>query len=207
MANNTQAGVKGTGSVRFQNPDGTTFVLHDVRYMPEIGRNLISVGTLENKGCEFRGANGCMKVIKGCTVIMKGHRRKNNALYILQGSAKVIEVCAAETTQETENDDQTKLWHSRMGHIGQKGLDVLVKKGCISREKVSDLKFCEDCMIEKTHRVSFGPAQHVTKEKLDYIHSDLWGSPNVPTSRLCLYGDRRWRESRTRKLPGSTSRS
>ncbi|CAA7028218.1 unnamed protein product [Microthlaspi erraticum] len=34
----------------------------------------------------------------------------------------------------------------------------------------------------KTHRSSFGPAQHVTKGKLDYIHSDLWGSPNVPIS-------------------------
>lgn len=28
--------------------------------------------------------------------------------------------------------------------------------------------------------MSFGTAKHVTKEKLDYVHSDLWGSPNVP---------------------------
>ncbi|CAA7024880.1 unnamed protein product [Microthlaspi erraticum] len=42
MANSTHSDVKGIGSVRFLNPDGTTFVLHDVRFMPEIGRNLIS---------------------------------------------------------------------------------------------------------------------------------------------------------------------
>lgn len=50
MANGTQTEVKGIGSVRFENPDGTTVVLHEVRYMPGIARNLISLGTLEVKG-------------------------------------------------------------------------------------------------------------------------------------------------------------
>lgn len=45
-----------------------------------------------------------------------------------------------------------------------------------------EIDFCEDSVIGKTHKVSFGQAKHVTKGKLDYIHSDLWGSPNVPPS-------------------------
>ena len=64
----------GVGSIRFENPDKTTFILHDVRYMPGISRNLISMGSLEEKGCEFKAANGILKVIKGCTVFMKGAR-------------------------------------------------------------------------------------------------------------------------------------
>lgn len=56
MANNSVTEVKWIGSIRFQNPDGTTFFLHEVRYMPGIGRNLISLGTLENKGCEFNAS-------------------------------------------------------------------------------------------------------------------------------------------------------
>lgn len=44
------------------------------------------------------------------------------------------------------------------------------------------MEFCEDCVIGKTHKVSFGTAQHITEDKLDYVHSDLWGSPNVPLS-------------------------
>lgn len=51
MANNSHTEVRGIGSVRFMNPDGTTFVLHEVRFMPGIARNLISLGTLERKGC------------------------------------------------------------------------------------------------------------------------------------------------------------
>lgn len=171
--------------MRFTNPDGTTFTLSDVRYMPEIGRNLISLGTLENKGCEFKGASGNLKVVKGCTVIMKGARKGQDTLYILQGSALKSELCSATSSKDkdsVEGLDYTQLWHSRMGHIRQKALDVLGKKGCLESDKISEVKFCEDCVIGKTHRVSFGPAQHVTKEKLDYIHSDLWGSPNVPMS-------------------------
>lgn len=84
--------------------------------------------------------------------------------------------------KESQKEDQTRLWHSRLGHIGQKGIDVLAKKGCFGDSIVSDIQFCEDCVKGKTHKVSFGPAQHVTRDKLDYIHSNLWSSPNVPDS-------------------------
>ncbi|KAG7532846.1 Zinc finger CCHC-type superfamily [Arabidopsis thaliana x Arabidopsis arenosa] len=178
MANNSSTEVKGIGKVRFVNTDGTTFVLHDVRYMPGMSRNLISMGTLEAKGCEFKAADGILKVIKGCTVFMKGVRKAS--LYVLQAEAKKSEAMVAESGNQ--DLDQTQVWHSRLGHVGQKGLDVLAKKGCFGKDKVSGLKFCEDCVFGKTHKVSFGPAQHVTKDKFDYVHSDLWGSPNVPHS-------------------------
>lgn len=64
MANSSYSEVKGIGSVRFLNTDGTTFVLHEVRYMPDMTRNLIYLGTLENKGCEFKGGNEVLKVVK-----------------------------------------------------------------------------------------------------------------------------------------------
>ena len=69
--------------------------------------------------------------------------------------------------------DQTQLWHSWLCHVGKRGLEMLVKKGYIVSEHVSEMKFCEDCVIGKTHKFSFGPAQHLTKERLDYIHSNL----------------------------------
>lgn len=186
MANNSHTEVKGVGSVRFCNPDGTTFVLHEVRYMPGIARNLISLGTLERKGCEFKGSDGCLKIVLGCSVIMRGARKSHDTLYILQGKAVKPEACSVKAKAADQVDATrlatTKLWHSRLGHVGQKGLDVLAKEGCIDKNTITDLDFCEDCVIGKAHRVSFGSAKHVTKAKLDYIHSDLWGSPNVPRS-------------------------
>ena len=51
MGNDTYSLVKGIGSIKIINNDGTQVVLTDVRYMPNMTRNLISLGTLEDKGC------------------------------------------------------------------------------------------------------------------------------------------------------------
>ena len=177
MANNSHTEVKGIGSVRFRNPDGTTFLLHEVRYMPGIARYLISLGTLEEKGCEFKGPGGGIKIVKGCTIIMRGERKGRNTLYFLQGKAITAEACSAKSAEDEAKLITTRLWHSRLEHVGQKGLDVLAKEGCIDQSTITGLDFCEDCVIGKAHRVSFGSAKHVTKEKLGYVHSDLWGSP------------------------------
>lgn len=54
--------------------------------MHGISRNLILMGNMEEKGYDFKGSNGTLKVIKGCTIFMKGIRRQS--LYILQATAK-----------------------------------------------------------------------------------------------------------------------
>ena len=151
--------------------------------MPGISRNLISMRTLEDKGCKFKAANGVLKVIKGCTVFIKGLRRQS--LYILTSKARSTSSCVGETSSASTTDkliSDTRMWHSRLGHLGQKGMGILNKNGSFGKSKVESLKFCEACVIGKTHKVSFSQAKHVTKNKLDYVHSDLWGSPNVPFS-------------------------
>ena len=181
MGNDTCSQVMGIGSIKFRNSDGTQIILTDVRYMPTMSRNLISLGTLEDNGCWFKSQDGTLKVVKGCSTILKGQKR--DTLYILQGVAELGESNTVESDK-----DETALWHSRLGHMSQKGMEVLVKKGCLNREVIKELKFCEDCVYGKNHRVSFGPAQHVTKDKLGYIHSDLWGSPhNPPSLGNCQY--------------------
>lgn len=64
----------------------------------------------------------------------------------------------------------------------QKNMDILVKKGLLDRKKISTLDMCEECVYGKAKRVSFSVAIHDTKDKLDYVHSDLWGAPSVPLS-------------------------
>ena len=178
MANNSFSEVRGVGKVKFTKRDGTSIVLQGVRYIPEISRNLISMGTLEEEGNEFRGSKGILRVMQNNKELMKGNRRAS--LYILEAQA---EKSGSESLATVSGEgDQTQLWHSRMGHIGQQAMEILSKKGCFGNDRVSEIKFCEDCVIGKTHKASFGTAQHVTKEKLDYVHSDLWGSPNVPHS-------------------------
>ena len=50
MANNTQGSIKGMGKIRIRNSDGSKVILKDVKYMPDVSRNLISYGMLEKSG-------------------------------------------------------------------------------------------------------------------------------------------------------------
>ena len=52
------------------------------------------------------------------------------------------------------------------------------------KDKIRALGFCEDCILGKSSRLRFETTTHTTKEKLGYIHSDLWG----PAQHVSLGG-------------------
>ncbi|KAH9696760.1 calcium-binding EF-hand family protein [Citrus sinensis] len=56
-----------------------------------------------------------------------------------------------------------------------KCLKELQKQGVLGTSQISELDFCEDCVLGKATRNSFGKSVHSTKGILEYIHSDLWG--------------------------------
>ena len=41
-----------------------------------------------------------------------------------------------EANVTESSTDERNLWHSRLGHIGEKGLQILVKKGHLDKSKV-----------------------------------------------------------------------
>nr|GEU33858.1 retrovirus-related Pol polyprotein from transposon TNT 1-94 [Tanacetum cinerariifolium] len=141
----------------------------------DLKRNLISLSTLEANGCKYSGGGGVMKIFKGALVLMKAIQ--SGGLCVLQGT--VVYGTTGVSTSKASLDN-FKLWHFRLGHMGEKGMKNLPKKGLI---KVScNLEFCEHCVFGKQKRVSFSPGIHRTRDALDYIHSDLW-RPSPVTSR------------------------
>ncbi|GKF71127.1 retrovirus-related pol polyprotein from transposon TNT 1-94, partial [Tanacetum coccineum] len=66
-----------------------------------------------------------------------------------------------------------------MGHISEAGLQVLEKLGLFSKKSLGKLDFCKNCVLGKSHRVSFGVGRHTTQGVIDYVHSDLWGLSQV----------------------------
>lgn len=63
--------------------DGKERILSNVRYVPDLKRNLISLGSLNALGLEFHTQNGSLLVTKGEKIMMKG--KKVNGLYSLIG--------------------------------------------------------------------------------------------------------------------------
>nr|GFA40275.1 retrovirus-related Pol polyprotein from transposon TNT 1-94 [Tanacetum cinerariifolium] len=58
----TTGSVRGIGKVMVQLKDGSSFVLHNVRYIPELKKNLISLRTLEKEGYTVKLQSGKVKV-------------------------------------------------------------------------------------------------------------------------------------------------
>jgi len=176
MGNNTQCKVAGIGTVHIKTHDGVVRTLSKVLHIPDMTRNLISLGTFKANGCRYSAENGVLKVIKGAMVLMKGLRQ--GSLYFLQGTT-VIGSAAVYTT--LANVDNMKLWHMRLGYISEKGMTILSKKGCLGSAGMGKLDFCEHSVDGKQKRVSFSTAKHHIQGIIDYIHSDLWGPSRVPS--------------------------
>jgi len=138
MGNDTQCKVAGIGTVQIKTNDGVVRTLTNVRYIPDLKRNLISLVTLESLGCKYSAEGGVLKVSKGSLVLLKANQI--GSLYVLQGT--VVTGSAVVSSSMPEND-VTKLWHMRVGHMSEKGMHLLSKQG------IGKLDFCKHCVFGK----------------------------------------------------------
>lgn len=160
MGNNVACSIKGIGSVTLKFDNGYTFTLERVRYIPDLNRNLISMGNLDDIGLQGRIGNGFLKIIKGSLVLFKG--TKMNGIYVTRAS--VVQSHIAESS--SVEIDATLKWHNRLAHVNEKGLHILNKGGAFGKDVVSKVPFCECCTLGKQHRVHFKTGQHKTPEKV-----------------------------------------
>ena len=95
--------------------------LKEVKYVPQLKRNLISVGVLEILGLEVSISDGVLKMTKDSMVVLKGVRQNN--LYYFKGCT----VRGQVVTSTDSDDDFTRLWYMRLGHTGEIFSQALVK--------------------------------------------------------------------------------
>ncbi|KAL1536649.1 Retrovirus-related Pol polyprotein from transposon TNT 1-94 [Salvia divinorum] len=172
LGNNQICQVKGIGDIKIRTEDGSCIILTQVRYIPDVKRNLISLGVLEQKRCTFTSKGGQMIVSNNHRKLLEAARI--NSLYYLLGSTE----SPPELNTAVKND--MAMWHSRLGHVSEKGLNQLVKKGLIKTGAHQPLPNCEDCILGKSKKIPFKKGMHTSSSPLDYAHSDLWGpSPDV----------------------------
>jgi ribosomal protein S4E len=72
MGDDNPCEIVGIGSVQIKTHDGMTRTLKDVRHIPGMARNLISLSTLDAEGYKYSGSGGVVKVSKGSLVYMIG---------------------------------------------------------------------------------------------------------------------------------------
>ena len=167
--------------------NGNHWLLHEVRHVPRLSRNLISAGQLNDEGCAVTFNDKKWKVSKGSLIVAKGV--KVGTLYLCTGytipstliifeknecSGTIVAVEQGE--QIAVVDSNTALWHNRLGHMSEKGMKVLHSKNVLPGPKCVNMDFCESCVYGKQKRVSFvKTGKENKKEKLELVHTDVWG--------------------------------
>ena len=127
---------------------------------------MISVGQLNDEGHAILFVGGTWKVTKGARVLARG--KKTGTLYMTLSPRDTIAIAEARS--------DISLWYSRLGHMSEKWMKILLSRGKLPELKSIDFDMCESCILGKRKKVSFlKTGRTPTTEKLELVHTDLWG--------------------------------
>ena len=104
LADNKALEIEGKGDVCIKTTSGSQWTLEDVRYIPGIKKNLISVGQLDSMGYVVEFWKGSWKIVKGAMVVARG--TKSGTLYTTAGCINMAVVA--------EGAFGSCLWHNRL---------------------------------------------------------------------------------------------
>ncbi|PKI61249.1 hypothetical protein CRG98_018348 [Punica granatum] len=164
MGNGQSCKIVGIGDVCLETELGCKLLLKKVRHVPEIRLNLISTGQLDDEGYSNEFSNGRWKLSKGLLIVARG--QKTDTLYRLRARHNSGQINVVE-------DYPIELWHRRLGHISEKGIQILARKQSLP-VKGMYLSTCDHCLAGKQRRVSFvrsrlSRCDHI----LDLVHTDV----------------------------------
>ncbi|OAE31581.1 hypothetical protein AXG93_3415s1410 [Marchantia polymorpha subsp. ruderalis] len=185
MANGYVYKVIGIASIRFKTQDGKFCTIKEVRHVPLLNKNLLSLSLLDSKVYSFKVKVGGLNVCKGSDVIWRCV--KHGTLYVLQGSTVPGSAAVASVVKDA---DLTRLCHMRLAHMSERGMQVLSKEDLLGGHKTKSLDFREHCVFGKLHRSKFsknGVAERMNQTLLEKARCML---SNVGLARRIWYNNK-----------------
>ena len=104
-------------------------------------------------------------------MVAKG--KKCSGLYRTTSSLVHGEVNVTSTTHTAD------LWHRRLGHMSEKGLEFLKKKNYLPQLDQTTLSSCDHCLAGKQRRASFVSTSKRKTQILELVHSDVCGPMEI----------------------------
>ncbi|WVZ01025.1 hypothetical protein V8G54_027094 [Vigna mungo] len=122
------------------------------------------VGKLDDAGMNNQFGDERWKLYRGSMIVARC--KKEGSLYCMQGKIYKGETNVAQ-------EESKELWHKRLGHMSEKGLEILANDH-LQSIKGQPLELCEDCLAGKQRRVSFRRFESGRRKEhiLDLVHSD-----------------------------------
>lgn len=145
--------------------------ISNVHYCPDASVNLLSLGTLDDKGVEFKVSRGVMKATRdGETLFIA---KKCGRLYHVNFELQSYSANLASSTKASST-----LWHRRLAHLSMQSICRMKKLGMVKglcNDLSNDIDFCDCCVKTKITRDKFTGTRPITKRPLERVHSDVCG--------------------------------
>jgi hypothetical protein len=119
------AKIEGRGTILFTSKDGSHHPLMGVYFIPKLTSNIISLGQLDNAGCDICIRHGLLKIHNDNRRLVAKVPRTSSQLYILKLQL-ARPVCLA-----AHHDTAAWLWHERYSHLHFDALRKLAQDGMV----------------------------------------------------------------------------
>ena len=139
LVDNKDLEIKEKGDVCIKTPAGNQWTLKDVKYIPCLKKNLISIGQLDSTCYATKLGKSSWKIMKGATVVARGS--KSGTLYTTTGCMNIAAVA--------ESASNSSLRHNRLEHMSAEEMKRLAVKGVLEGLKFVDVCRCENYVMSK----------------------------------------------------------
>lgn len=176
LGDDGECDVIGTGTAPIEklvNGKWQNSVIENVLFVPQVTKNLLSVGVCTNRSFRVSFENGSVEMSRNGHIEATGVKQ-TNCLYRMFFRAP---------SQDNRNETNIaaidlKIWHERLGHIHKRALHELVNRELVNGVNLKNIKdfFCESCQFGKLHKLPFKTEteRRATKPG-QFIHSDVCG--------------------------------
>nr|GEX76692.1 putative nuclease HARBI1 [Tanacetum cinerariifolium] len=184
MSEKRACAIKGLRKARVQMKDGSNFVLENVRYIPELKRNLIYLGTLDREGYIVKLQNGRVKVIKGSLMVLSG-TMKGNYMYSLDGcaeSGKGLHKLERRDVLRNKGLDKLEFCKKYVPGKSTREFNNLCKERGIARHLTFAGTLQQNGLAERMNRTLLNKVKFLL---IQYgLLDSFWAEATVPTSYL-----------------------
>ena len=147
MGNDGKCRVSSEGTIVFQREHGAPLTQTDVKYVPGVKKNLVSVAMLEDKGYDvvFSKGKAFLRHIGTGQTKRIGIRVKN--IYKLE-----VDDCAALSSKAkmVQSQDVGELWHRRLGHLHHGALKIMQQISIgLPKGKLEQMDTCKGSTLGK----------------------------------------------------------
>ncbi|KAJ9545029.1 hypothetical protein OSB04_024736 [Centaurea solstitialis] len=160
------------GSYSLSLPSGLVLELDNCYYIPNMIKNVLSFDLLVDQGFYYKYDYKMISVFKDNIFYFKA--TPVNGLYTVNlqdNSSEIYHI----SKRSKDIEDQTYLWHCRLGHINKKRVELLLKGGFLGNFDYKPFDNCESCLSGKMTKQPFNNENERATDLLEIIHTDVCG--------------------------------